>query len=79
MKYTISEAIQLLSKLRNGETIAEYEKRQKKLKRLYNELYDLQDGIDVLERYGNSDKDTMRLDQKRKRLTVVKRRIEELT
>lgn len=71
MKYTLAEALSIISKLRKGETFEEYEKRMKKLRRYSNERYDLEDSISVLG-------DDPRAEKKRKRLEVVKQRISEL-
>lgn len=54
-----------------GETSEQYEKRVKRLRRLYNEKYDLEDAIDVLG-------DDPRADKKKTRLAKVNAMIEEL-
>lgn len=68
MKFTLKQALEAIDR---GETFEEYEKRVKKLGRLYNEMYDLEDAIEVLG-------DDPRAEKKRKRLDKVKQMIEEL-
>ena len=54
-----------------GETPEQYKKRVAKLRRLYNERYELEDAIDVLG-------DDPRAEEKKKRLVKVPHKIEEL-
>ena len=71
MRTTLAEALYVIKHLRNGETFDDYEKRMKRLRRLYNEKYALEDAIDVIT-------DLDRLEKKKKRLIKVDALIEEL-
>ena len=68
MRMTIAEALDMIQR---GETPEQYEKRVKRLRRLSNERYDLEDAIAVLG-------DDPRADKKRRRLTKVLVMIEQL-
>ena len=61
MKMTLAQAFEMIDR---GETPEQYEKRVKRLRRLYNERYDLEDAIEVLG-------DDPRADKKKKRLAKV--------
>lgn len=61
MKMTLYEALKMIER---GETPEQYEKRMKKLRRLYNERYDLEDAVEVLG-------DDPRAEKKRARLAKV--------
>lgn len=68
MKMTLAQAFEMIDR---GETPEQYEKRVKRLRRLVNEQYDLEDAIQVLG-------DDPRADKKRKRLIKVKTMIDQL-
>ena len=68
MKMTLAQAFEMIDR---GETTEQYEKRVKRLRRLSNERYDLEDAIAIL---GNDP----RADKKRKRLAKVKMMISQL-
>lgn len=68
MKMTLAQAFEMIDR---GETPEQYEKRVKRLRRLINEQYDLEDAIQVLG-------DDPRADKKRRRLTKVLVMIEQL-
>ena len=68
MKMTLAQAFEMIDR---GETPEQYEKRVKRLRRLKNEQYDLEDAIQVLG-------DDPRADKKRKRLAKVKTLIDQL-
>ena len=68
MRMTLAQAFEMIDR---GETPEQYEKRVKRLRRLYNERYDLEDAIEVLG-------DDPRADKKKKRLAKVVAMIETL-
>lgn len=68
MKMTLAQAFEMIDR---GETPEQYEKRVKRLRRLLNERYDLEDAIEVLG-------DDPRADKKKKRLAKVVAMIEML-
>lgn len=76
MRFTINQALEMISR---GENPEQYEKRIKRIKRLANERDDLQDAIDILREFGNCEKDFVRLHKKEKRLEKVNKMIEDLT
>lgn len=63
---------QALEMIERGESPEEYKKRMARLKRLYNEKYDLEDAIEIL---GNDP----RSEKKKKRLKKVETMISELS
>lgn len=70
MKMTLAQAFDMINR---GETSEQYERRIKKLRRLYDEMYTLQDAISLEWEDGDP-----RLAKKKARLEVVKSKIEEL-
>ena len=68
MRMTLAQAFEMIDR---DETPEQYEKRVKRLRRLYNERYDLEDAIEVLG-------DDPRADKKKKRLAKVVAMIETL-
>ena len=66
MKLTLTEFMQMLER---GETPEEYEKRVKKERRMFNELYRLEDYLSVF------DEDDPVADKKRKRFMKVKQEL----
>jgi len=75
MRFTIDQALEMISR---GESPEQYEKRIKRIKRLANERDDLQDAIDILREFGNCEKDIVRLHKKEKRLEKVNKMMEDL-
>lgn len=68
MRMNLRQALEMINR---GETPEQFEARMKRISRLANERDALMDGIQVLEEYGDSDKDRARLEKKRKRLGKV--------
>lgn len=75
MRFTIDQALEMISR---GETPEQYEKRVKRIRRLANEREDLQDAIDVLKEFGDCEKDMVRLRKKEKRLEKVLKMMDDL-
>lgn len=75
MRFTIDQALEMISR---GEDPDQYEKRIKRIRRLVNERDDLQDAIDVLKEFGDCKKDMVRLRKKEKRLEKVLKMMEDL-
>lgn len=73
MKMTLAEAFDMINR---GETPEQYEKRVRKLRRYYNELYELQDALEILD--GTQPGDEERAQKKRRRLEKVEQMIESL-
>lgn len=74
-KTTLEEALYAFE---IGKTPGEYVRIQSRIKRLSNEMYDLEDSIDVLE--GSAEeKDLEKLTKKEKRLKKVKNEIKKLS
>lgn len=65
---TIDEAIDMITR---GETPEQYKKRTARMRRLANERDDLKDSIEVLEEYGDNEKDAQKLAKKQARLAKV--------
>lgn len=65
---TIDEAIDMITR---GETPEQYKKRTARIRRLANERDDLEDSIQVLKEYGDSEKDMLKLKKKQERLIKV--------
>lgn len=57
--------------LKRGESTEQCKKRMKRIKRLANEQFDLEDSIDVLEDYADCEEDFMRLEKKLKPITAI--------
>ena len=75
MRFTIDQALEMISR---GETPEQYEKRVKRIRKLVNEREDLQDAIDVLKEFGDCEKDMVRLRKKEKRLEKVLKMMDNL-
>lgn len=75
MKMTIAQALEMIDK---GETVEQYEKRIRRIRRLANERDALTDGIEILEQYGDSAEDKKRAEKKRTRLAKVLAEIDAL-
>lgn len=72
---TIDEAIDMITR---GETPEQYKKRTARIRRLANERDDLEDSIQVLKEYGNSEKDAQKLEKKQARLAKVLEELERI-
>ena len=73
MKMTLAEAIDMIN---HGETPEQYRARIRKIRKYCNELYELQDALEILD--GTQPGDEERAQKKRRRLEKVEQMIESL-